>query len=319
MGKKLRNIRYEILPFAPHDGLFLDVLERLETAAEVIRITVAPHLPAFRDSVAGEHAVRLWVRKSELTGQIAAADREIDRLLVGINALVRSGRHATAPATREAGNRVYDLIKNYGEIVKAPYDTKASSVLSLLDHFADDYAPDMAALGATAWATLLQEAYDTFRSLFAQRENEQLAKPRYTALQARTRTERAWAPIAEVINANAVVGAAPAAFGAFIDQLNFEIARYNTEFKPARVDLSAPGLSYTEHIPEQAATGKPITPEVVLYARPSALKPFARLFAGRDYLMTFRNNVKPGTAVAIIRGKGKYRGALRVTFNIVES
>lgn len=38
---------------------------------------------------------------------------------------------------------------------------------------------------------------------------------------------------------------------------------------------------------------------------------------GRDYTLSYKNNTKVGTATVIIKGKGKYSGTKKVTFNIV--
>ncbi|MBR3159182.1 MAG: hypothetical protein IKF14_08795 [Atopobiaceae bacterium] len=64
-------------------------------------------------------------------------------------------------------------------------------------------------------------------------------------------------------------------------------------------------------ISEQTYTGMPLKPKLVVKQDGRTLK------AGTDYSVTYKNNVKVGTATATIKGKGAYRGSKSVTFQIV--
>lgn len=59
-------------------------------------------------------------------------------------------------------------------------------------------------------------------------------------------------------------------------------------------------------------TGKPVTPKIVLKYKGTVLT------EGKDYTVTYENNINVGTAIAHIAGKGNYEGNMRYTFSIVK-
>lgn len=65
-------------------------------------------------------------------------------------------------------------------------------------------------------------------------------------------------------------------------------------------------------IVDQIYTGKAIAPRPVVKVGTSTLK------EGSDYVLSYKNNVKTGTATVEIVGKGNYMGSKKTTFNIVE-
>ena len=118
--------------------------------------------------------------------------------------------------------------------------------------------------------------------------------------------------MATVINANALAGSSASSFNAVIDRLNPEIDRLNAEFHRVRRDIA---YAEPSPIPVQAYTGRPVTPLVeVLCATPNGGT--AALVLGKDFNMTFRNNVDAGNAKCTIHGKGAYKGRKNVTFII---
>jgi hypothetical protein len=69
-------------------------------------------------------------------------------------------------------------------------------------------------------------------------------------------------------------------------------------------------------VPDQDVTGNPCTPPLTVYLRLNDKDPVKLLEDGRDYITTYKNNVKVGKATATIHGKGKYKGSVSITFNI---
>lgn len=65
-------------------------------------------------------------------------------------------------------------------------------------------------------------------------------------------------------------------------------------------------------ISEQAYTGSPVKPTVVLTCNGKLLK------KGTDYTVTYKNNVAPGEATVQIKGIGNYSGGVSARFNIAE-
>lgn len=77
--------------------------------------------------------------------------------------------------------------------------------------------------------------------------------------------------------------------------------------KPKRAPIRK---AKVREIARQRYTGRAVKPKLAVTYRGR------RLVAGRDYRVAYRNNVKPGTAKAIVKGKGDYRGKKVVRFKI---
>jgi hypothetical protein len=317
--KKLLALNYQPLPIAVHYSFFEGVGVRLTVAGAALAAAVAPYMSAFRQRLTEEDYVFRRERKSELTGQIAEAAQEVYRVMMAINATVRTGRHTSTEAVKASGDKIYHRMRQYGYIVKKSYVEQIGSLWALLEDFAAEYAPDVANLGLAPWVQQLQTAVDTFVDLRNRRLDEQLRKPGYTAAQARKRLQEVWLPIKMVINAHAITSAAAAEFVAFIDRQNVEIEYYRTVYHCTRKSLSDLRHIFIESILTQSYTGEPVMPMPTVYFRDSETQPFRKLVPGRDYAVTYKNNVKVGMGTAVIRGKGAYKGRTTTTFTIAKA
>lgn len=72
------------------------------------------------------------------------------------------------------------------------------------------------------------------------------------------------------------------------------------------------GITGKEKMPEFTYSGQRYKPSINLYYK-TGTKP---LEEGKDYTITYKNNINAGTAAAIITGKGKYTGTKKLTFKI---
>ena len=81
-------------------------------------------------------------------------------------------------------------------------------------------------------------------------------------------------------------------------------------FKITRVELASAKLEYTK----AAWTGKALKPAVTVKAKVNGKT--VTLKAGTDYTVTYKNNVKKGTATVTVKGKGNFTGTLTKTFTI---
>jgi hypothetical protein len=307
-------LRFHNLPLPPHFEFFHETNVRLMTADEAIRKAIAALLPEFQLRLAIEQAVYRWLRKSSLTVKITAADEDLDSVLVLINSGVDFGRRSPQPAIAASGKRVREMIKAYGPVTRKSYDAKAGAVRELLDHFTSDYAHDIDNLGLGTQVQMLQTALDTFVNLLGQRDAERVNKPPYTAKEARKGMENAWASIVYAINSHAGVGKSPA-FAEFIDHINTEITRLNVEFSHSRKDISAIGHLVSKLIGAQIYTGQPVIVIPEIYYIDDKGKA-TRLWLGKDFDVSFRNNTKVGTAEVTVHGKGRYKGRVSQTFEI---
>jgi hypothetical protein len=99
----------------------------------------------------------------------------------------------------------------------------------------------------------------------------------------------------------------------FIRQLNQEIAYFNGHLPHhARKDIANVAVG---DIPAQTYTGEPVIviPDVFYTAEGQQT---VKIVFAKDFTVTYRNNVKVGTAELVLHGKGAYKGNKTVTFNI---
>ncbi|MDR1270461.1 MAG: hypothetical protein LBK82_13145, partial [Planctomycetaceae bacterium] len=102
-------------------------------------------------------------------------------------------------------------------------------------------------------------------------------------------------------------------FAELINKLNPEIEYLNKEFHRTKHNIA-----HAEPAPikQQPYTGKPCTPvPEILY---STGKETLRLELGKDFNITYKNNINTGNAECTIHGKGKYKGHKTVTFIIAQ-
>jgi hypothetical protein len=312
--KKLFTLDFRRLPFPAHFDYFMKLSTLLSSAGDSLKAAIAALMADFDTWMDREDTVMRWIRKSALTEQIAEADRQIDRLLVGIGSIVQAALHSPSEVIMAAANSIHIMLKQYGNVAHEAYDEEAGDVRAILEQFKGKYAEDVNTVGLTTWVGELSAAFNNFESLLRQRETEQSAKPPYTAQDVRKGIEKVYAQMAEIINANSVVGTSED-FAAFIDLLNPDIERLNAEFARVLKDLGRGGHTVIEPVETQKYTEKPVTPIPKAYYREDG-KPTVELVFGKDFSVTYKNNVNVGAAEATIHGKGRYKGTKTVTFNI---
>jgi hypothetical protein len=163
--------------------------------------------------------------------------------------------------------------------------------------------------------TELQAVFTKLKTLLDERDQTH-KKPEDKFPDVRKGIEGVYRKITALVDANALIDSDPG-FAALIDSLNPEIERLNKEFHKARHDIKNAKL---DDIPEQAYTGEPICPMPrVFYTFPkTATKPekTIALELGRDFDVSYKNNIKAGNASLMLHGKGAYRGSKTVTFII---
>jgi hypothetical protein len=313
--KKLVSVLFKHMRLATHLFFCKGFRTRLGAADEAVQAAVAPHLPEFNLWVEREDAVFRWAHKSEVTDKISAADANIDSIMVAINGLVQTGRHSTGSAIKASGDKVYHKLQQYGRITRKAYSEQVGDLQALLEDFAGDYSHDVDNLGMGIQVQLLGVTLNTFVNLLNQRDDERVDKPLYTAEETRKHLEDIYHQMAFIINANAATSEDAAEFITFIEHLNPEIERVNAEVRPAKKNIGIIGRLVIATILRQIYTGLPIIviPEVYYIEEDGSA---VRLWLGKDFEVTYRNNIDVGTAEVTIHGKGDYTGQAITKFNI---
>jgi hypothetical protein len=310
---QLKSVYFNSLPLAAHCR-FDTLVSTAINNSSVVSAALGQTFVEYGKYLADEKAIEDWVRKSALTAKIKEADRRMDRAVTALRFQTRAQKYSPVEAIAAAANRVYTMLTGYGMIIRKPRESQIGDVQSVLRQFAvgGTYFDDASVLSLGTLTGELQSALVLFDALLKQRDEKSLLKPGRRFRQLRRLIEPVYFRMAMIINANALAGSSASYFNAVIDRLNPEIDRLNAEFHRVRRDIADAEPS---PVPVQAYTGHPVTPLVeVLCATPNGGT--AALVLGKDFNMTFRNNVDAGNAECTIHGKGAYKGRKTVTFII---
>ncbi|MDR1864290.1 MAG: DUF6261 family protein [Bacteroidales bacterium] len=307
-------LTFKSLPNAAHFNFVSQVKRQLDAATPSIVMALGDLPMQFNEWFGKEFTLMEWVRKSELTAQIAEADREMDHALVGLGVQVKAQEYSTAPNVAEAARRVGIMLKHYGYVYKKPYEQQEGDMRAIFAQFDGDYLPDVMLLGLTERLDELKAAFAEFERLLAMRDVHSLKKPSFTFPDVRRGIEDVYHRMVKLIDAGAALNMSPE-FADFINGLNPEIERLNAEFHRTLYSIAA---AEPAPIPQQSYTGFPITPlpEVFFVTQHDGT---VKLELGRDYNLTYRNNVNVGNAECTMHGKGKYNGRKTVTFIIIRN
>jgi hypothetical protein len=258
------------------------------------------------------------MRKSDLTQLIAAADQRIDRDVTGMNSVIDAGLHHFDPDIVEAAQSLYNRFKSFGNITRKSYELQIADINILLGDLQGQYAGKALLIGLTPWATELTEAEADFEDLISRRNTEYTGKPAEHFRYVRRESDAVFHRMTLRINSAAIMASDPI-YDGFIGELNARIEYFNTHYHHhARKDIGAADHCVIEEIPEQAYTGKAVTPLPRAWYRVPG-KPAGELVFARDFNVTYKNNVDVGTADLTLHGKDAYKGQKKTTFNIVRA
>ncbi|MDR1600971.1 MAG: DUF6261 family protein [Tannerella sp.] len=309
---KFKSLTFKNLPNAAHYNYCKNVHYKTVNAGEVV-ITALGILPTeFNQWLTKETALMEWIKKSQLTAMIAEADSRMDRALVALNAQIHALEFSIDSKIAESAHHVAIMLGNYGYVYSKPYEQQEGDVDTILLQFTGEYAEDAALLpGVQAWITELQGAFTEFSQLLQQRDIRSLLKPKETFPVVRRGIEKVYHQIVTIVNAGAILNVS-SEFAALINGLNPEIERLNSEFHRVRRNIKN---AEPEPIPQQQYTGLPVTPTpLILYVTPH--DGTIRLQLGKDYNISYKNNINVGNAEFTIHGKGLYTGRKTVSFII---
>lgn len=291
---------------------FMFIYSNLLKAFPAVMAVVAALYPEFEAIFAIEEQLVDASQGSEITGQLAKVDKDLDRLIVGINSIIQSGMHHFDTKVVEAANRIRIRMRAFGNIGSKAYKEEANAVRILVNDLRNNYSEDMATLALTQWVDALALAGTAFDTLFVERNTEWSDRPKGKMTDVRRRVDAVYRPMTARINAAALMDDV-GAFDEFINQLNREIKYFvDHSHRHARKDIAPVDAA---DIANQEYTGKNITPIPQLTYNEEGKEPVELVFSV-DFTLTYRKNIAPGTATIIVHGKSKYRGRKIITFNI---
>jgi hypothetical protein len=288
--------------------LFIQLFDKFLAVKQIV-VNLHALLP---DLLAQESQLVDAERGSTLSHLIAEADARIDRTIVGINSIVNAGLHHFDPAVVVAADCIHARMKAFGNIESKSYEGEATAVGILIDDLRGKFAGDVSLLGLAAWIDELSAAHKAFDELFEQRNVEWAGKPDANLRDVRRQVNDTYRQMIERIAAAATLDDTDT-YTEFVRQLNQEISYFN-EHSPHHARKDIANLAVGD-IPAQKHTGEPVIVIPDVFYTTEGQQTVKLVFA-KDFTVTYRNNLKVGTAELILHGKGGYRGSKIVTFNI---
>ncbi|MDR1895997.1 MAG: DUF6261 family protein [Prevotellaceae bacterium] len=290
---------------------FMTLFRNLVNEFAAVKAIVAALMIEFSILLDVEENVVDAQRYSEYTAEIIAADKRNDSLIKGIKKIVSGSIKHYNPEISHAAQHISDRLKTFKKIEAKAYEEEAAAIRILITDMQGTFAADAATVGITGWIEELAVALANFERLLKLRNDETASKqPHETAAEIRHKVDKVYQLMITRINAAAILDETDT-FTVFINQLNAEINYFNTHTHvAAKKDIKTANI---DPIPVQQATGKEVMPI------PTAYYEDTELVFSKDYTVTYRNNINPGTATVILHGKGKYRGQRIATFNIIEN
>jgi hypothetical protein len=311
--KKIKFIHFSHLRNEAHYE-FLWIFNHLLDEFPAVKTLIAALYASFAALLDLEKKLLDAARASMLTQQLAEADHRVDRAVSGIKATINAARHSLDPAVAEAARVLYIRLREFGDIRGKAYEEETAAVQVLLHDFATTLVPQVSLVGLHAWVQELTEAENAFTQLYLQRGSETATRPTERMVDVRRDIEAKYNDMTTLIDAAAIL--APADYDEFIAKLNVQVQYFNEHnHHHARKDLGAADHCVIEPIDTQKFTDRPITVVPDVHFREDG-KETKRLYLGKDFSVTYKNNVKIGMAELTIHGKGEYSGQKTVTFNI---
>jgi hypothetical protein len=288
---------------------YLNLFDGLLTDFPDVKKTADPFYPDFIRLLVQEKQVIDAKKSSDYTQQIVDADYRDDRLITGIREMVNAFTHHFDPSIVAAAKSISLRLKVFGEIQSKSYEEEAAAISILVESLQSaEYAPKIELLKLEPWVAELAESVANFESLLKLRNIEQSDKPQQRLRDIRRQIEPVYRNIITRIESAAMMDTTNT-YTEFIKQLNGQITYFNDHtHHPSPKNIRT---AIVEQIPEQAYTGKAITPIPVVHLGDE------ELFFAKDFNLTYKNNIERGVAEVGITGKGNYAGKKLVTFNII--
>jgi hypothetical protein len=312
---KTKHIYLEWLTIERFFQFMVATRAQIESSA-LVKALLAAFLPTFDAQIARLRVALASQRGSIYTQQILAADKELDRLLVMVNKLIKVGLYHPDPAIVQAAKELEFVLKPYKQVRSKSYEAELARVKAILDILRGQYAPQAALLGITPWLGDMQTAEEKVEALFATRNTEMTEHAHEPVVALRKETGAHLHLMFNHVNAAATIDT-EGQYNSFLAELNKKIGYENEQHRShARKDLGAGNATSVVPVSTQAYTGKPIAfiPQVFYTEADKAAK---ELVFATDFTVTYKNNTKVGTAEVILHGKGGYKGTKVVTFSIV--
>ena len=252
-------------------------------------------------------------RASLLTPEINKLDKQRDADFSEIKRTAATAAKSSTPATAAAGNILLGLLKPFWNIGHEPLVSQTTQIRILEGRYNanPDAITAAATLGITDLVVQLFIENMSLYSIYYQRLEALGEAELPSATSVKRMVVKAYDSFCDVIAQT--LDALPAdPLQVLFNEMN-DLRRKYIHHLPK--DIGAGDDCVVEPIDTQKYTEKAVTPLPKAHYREEG-KPTVELVFAKDFSVTYKNNVKVGTAEVTLHGKGAYKGRKTVTFNI---
>lgn len=168
-------------------------------------------------------------RKSDITDDIMAADRERDALLTGYQFAVKGFLRSSAPDKAEAAETLWLNLKAHRINPDMQLDRETALITNLVDDCDKKYPTEVQKLGLESYVEALKAVNTKVETLMVDRHKVRVTQTAGALRAARRASDAAYLWLARVVNSLVVLDNGTAKCDAFIDYMNVLIKHYKEQ------------------------------------------------------------------------------------------
>ena len=209
-------------------------LERLDEEPEVMKNAVMQRAVASLKAAVDEESRYFGQsRKSLLTDDIKATDKERDELLTGFRSTVRGLKHIPDQEMARAAEELSLLLDSNKVARSMQLDRETGMISKLISELERNHMEKVDRLNMGLYVRALKAANERLNTLLLERSESRMGRKPAGMQKARAQADEAFRQVARVANAMAVLED-EAVVGPFIDFVNELIRRYRQQVFPRR-------------------------------------------------------------------------------------
>lgn len=199
----MKKIGLSKLQNTEHLALMEDVLKLLkETNIEPLKELTS----AFESQVTRAEEAQKQIRKSEHTQELATLDEKRDDIYRGLAHRVQAELFAPVQERKKAAQKVQIVLDTYGNFTKENYRKETRTIQDFVTELrSESYLDSVQKIGLQEWVGWLEEANNTFDTLFSSRRDEYAAQPVYDVKALRKELDETFRKLQETTKALSIL------------------------------------------------------------------------------------------------------------------
>ena len=222
-------------------------LTQVSTATSALTVEGdAPTVQAFVDAAAAFNDSLKPITGNSFTAERKAIDEKVDRLYTGFRMFAEAQTYSHDAEITATAEQTFAIIKRYGNLNRMGYAEQYPNLTALLDEVTEIVTvPKLAPAGLMPWIVELQNGYNEFMEVSAEKVAEETQKHVGLSLECCAAAEDAYQALVMRVNAGAVyVGTE--SYETLIDTTNVLVDEYKTLIASRKTRTANAKLEATE-------------------------------------------------------------------------